>query len=238
MQTTKWGPPGWRLLHSISSIYPTDPNPQDRYIYQFFFTQISNVLPCIYCRQSYRQFIAELPIQPWLDSRQSLMYYLYLIHNKVNDKLRQQGYLNSPNPPFKEVLGMYDREKTYQDSGWDFLYAIAFNYPVNPHESDKYNYKIFFQQLKRLLPYEPVRSSYATYINSHPIEDALSGRDDLIEWFYAAHHAVAKDLGFSKFPNYDEICQKYEDFRAACNLSKANTCRTAVKHTLSATIVD
>ncbi len=226
MQTTKWGPPGWRLLFAIASNYPEQPTPQDRLVYQFIFTQISNILPCIFCRQSYRQFIQELPIDTWLDDRRSLMYHLYLIHNKVNDKLRKQGYLHYPNPPFQEVEAMYNREKTYQDCGWDFLYAVVFNYPIVPQESDQYNYYMFFHKLKLVLPYEPVRASYAKFFNSHPLKSSLTDRDALIKWFYLAHQTIARDLGLSQFPKYEDVCEKYEDFRASCNIQKANTCRT------------
>lgn len=229
MQTTKWGPPGWRLLFAIASNYPEQPTERDRILYKFMFTLISNIFPCIYCRQSYRQFIQELPIDGWLDNRRSLMYHLYLIHNKVNGKLRQQGYLNHLNPSFKEVEAQYTREKTYQDCGWDFLYAIVFNYPVTPQESDRYNYEMFFQKLKLLLPYEPVRASYAKYLSLHPIKESLSSRDVLIQWFYNAHQAIAHDLGLSQFPKYEDVCEKYEDFRASCNTTKTNTCRTSAK---------
>jgi hypothetical protein len=231
MQTTKWGPAGWRLLFAIASNYPDQPTSQDRLLYQFIYTHIANILPCVFCRQSYRQFTQELPIDNWLDNRHTLMYHLYLIHNKVNDKLRQQGYLHYPNPPFQEVEAQYLREKTYQDCGWDFLYAIIFNYPITPHESDKYNYNMFFHKLKLLLPYEPVRASYAKYWTSHPITNSLSCRDTLIHWFYDAHQAIAHDLGLSQFPKYEDVCEKYEDFRASCNIKKTNTCRTSAKTT-------
>ena len=73
MQTTKWGPPGWRLLTSIASNYPQNPTDCDKKLYQCFFCHLGNVLPCIYCRKSYRQFIGELPMKDWIkNSKQSM----------------------------------------------------------------------------------------------------------------------------------------------------------------------
>src|SRR2546422_732439 len=86
MQTVKWGPPGWRLLNSIIFNYPEKPTLCDRKLYLCFFCHVGNVLPCIYCRRSYRQFIDELPVKDWLNNAKDLRYHYYLIHNKVNNK--------------------------------------------------------------------------------------------------------------------------------------------------------
>lgn len=108
MKTTKWGPPGWQFLHTIAHNYPEVPTVQDKINYKLFYAQCEHMLPCKYCRQSYQQYIIELPIDDFLDCRASVAYWLYLIHNKVNDKLRQQGYPVSENPPFMEVCGKYE----------------------------------------------------------------------------------------------------------------------------------
>ena len=148
MQTTKWGKPGWRLKHSVASEYPDNPSIDDKKLYKCFICHMANVLPCIYCRLSYRQFIGELNIDDGLKDKHSINHLIYSVHNKVNDKLRTQGYLNNINPSFDQIEKKYNRPKVYEDCGWDFLYAIAYNYPINPSECDKYNYKIFFTKLK------------------------------------------------------------------------------------------
>ena len=76
---------------------------------KLFFAQAENLLPCKYCRESYRGYIRELPIDNFLDSRASLAYWLYQIHNKVNDKLRKQGYLVEDDPEFMEVCRKYEQ---------------------------------------------------------------------------------------------------------------------------------
>jgi hypothetical protein len=53
-------------------------------------TSLKDTLPCIYCRRSYAVFLKELPIENHLRSRQSMMKWLYLIHDKVNQKLIAQ----------------------------------------------------------------------------------------------------------------------------------------------------
>ena len=235
MQTTKWGPPGWRFLHSIVSEYPNEPTIDEKNIYKCFIIHIANILPCIYCRISYRIFVNELNIINWLKNKRSLTYLLYLIHNKVNDKLRHQGYLNTENPSFIEIEKEYNRPKIYEDCGWDFMYAIAYNYPVNPSECDKYNHKIFFTKLKYVIPYLPAKKLYQKYLCQYPVNNYLQNRQTLTLWFYNIHKKISKKLineGFLQniySPlSYFNTTEKYENFRASCQTNsflKSNTCR-------------
>ena len=122
MQTTKWGPDAWCLFGSIVANYPCNPSESDKRLYQCFFCHLGNILPCIYCRLSYREYIEELPIQDWLSNCKKLRYFLYLFHNKVNGKLRSQGYLKTPNPLFSKIEKEYNKPIVYNNCGWDFLY--------------------------------------------------------------------------------------------------------------------
>ena len=103
----------------------------------FFFNTLQYVLPCKYCRQSLKIFYEELPIEPYLKNKKKLSYWLYLIHNKVNKKLRDQGLNDNKNPTFKEVVKKYDEiNKTNSNkdicelSYWDFLYCYCFYFLV------------------------------------------------------------------------------------------------------------
>lgn len=105
--TSTWGSPGWFFLHSVTAGYPVDPdefdsrngNPvgQTRREYKTFFTTAGSVLPCKFCRDSYKAFIRDLPIDRYIHSRASLFEWLFKIHNKVNEKLgvRQETDLES-----------------------------------------------------------------------------------------------------------------------------------------------
>lgn len=109
MQTSKWGPYLWKSIHAIAHNY--DPNNHDPDDYRNFFENLGKVLPCKYCRQSYQEFFAELPIDDYLDSQKNMAYWMYLMHNKVNEKLRKQGLLETPDPSFASVYQKYDQWK-------------------------------------------------------------------------------------------------------------------------------
>ena len=106
MMTKVWGPPGWMFLHSITMGYPIKINEYDeKHIIRKnkikdFFESIGYVFPCRYCRESYQDFIKEIPIDNYLHSRKDLTLWLYKIHNKVNDKL---GVPQCDIPSFEEI---------------------------------------------------------------------------------------------------------------------------------------
>ena len=243
MQTTKWGPPGWKFLHSIISEYPNDPTIDEKNIYKCFISHIANILPCIYCRISYRNFVNELSIVSWLKNKRRLTYYFYLIHNKVNDKLRQQGYLNDKNPSFSQIEQKYKRSKVYTDCGWDFIYAITYNYPINPSDCDKYNHKIFFTKLKYVMPYLPVKQLYQKYFCQYPVNNYLHNRQTLTLWFYNIHKRIIENLIHEGFLennyytlSYFETTTKYENFRASCQTNSfqtSNSCRLPSNNSIS-----
>jgi len=106
MDTRFWGKPGHKLLHSIAYCYSFNNDDYNNYNnnnvkkMNIFMTSLKHILPCIYCRRSYSKYIKEIPIKDFNneENKYNIFKWLYLIHNKINDKLRKQGYLNEKNP--------------------------------------------------------------------------------------------------------------------------------------------
>ena len=97
MMTKVWGPAGWLFLHCVTLGYPQDPDAYDlengkpqgfsKAHYKDFFYEVGYILPCKYCRDSYREFMREDPVEEHLSSRDTLIKWLWDMHNKVNTKL-------------------------------------------------------------------------------------------------------------------------------------------------------
>ena len=154
MDTRFWGPSGWRLLHLITFTY----EPSHRAKVRKFFETLPYVLPCKFCRCSLSEYMDDDPVQDALESRKSLTKWLWRIHNKVNDKLRDQGLAQESNPPFDAVKEVYE-ERVQQGciktefEGWDFLFSVAENHPFSqssknslpmegcPNDTDKLCFK-------------------------------------------------------------------------------------------------
>ena len=52
-----WGPPKWRFLHSLSFSPSVHEYPAES---SAFLETLEEVLPCIYCRESYKTFLPRL----------------------------------------------------------------------------------------------------------------------------------------------------------------------------------
>lgn len=88
--TKIWGGPGWIFNHSITFGYPLNPTLEQKEKYRNYFVSLGDVLPCKYCRESYRKFITSgktALTDNALGNRHTLTKWLYDVHNAVNDKL-------------------------------------------------------------------------------------------------------------------------------------------------------
>jgi len=154
MNVSKWGPGGWIFLHSITFNYPLEPTDLDKNNYKIYFNSLKNILPCKYCRQSYDIYIKYIPIDQFLDSRIGVVYWLYRIHNLINDKI----YCN--NEDYENVIRKYEdirakcgrmakdgmQDKLYKTCK-EKIHKIDTNYLNNFLESSK-KYKLIFDNFQ------------------------------------------------------------------------------------------
>lgn len=100
-----FGPPGWHFLHSVAAGYPEkDVSVDIKEQYRIFFTMVGNVLPCETCRVNYVNNLKRLPIEEFLDTRKDLSYWIYQIHNFVNEETGK-----NVNISFDDVYEKYTR---------------------------------------------------------------------------------------------------------------------------------
>jgi hypothetical protein len=130
MDTRFWGPSGWRLLHLIS-FQKSKQSTKDTNNLHNFFTLVSYILPCKYCRASFTDYLAADPIPT---DANNFPHWLFRIHNRVNGKLREQKLLETPDPKWLEIKKRYENWILAPCSiqrlvGWDFLYSIAYTTP-------------------------------------------------------------------------------------------------------------
>lgn len=125
MLTKIWGPGMWIALHTITFGYPIKPTQEQKIYYKNFFFNLGNVIPCSYCRDSYNNFIKSKPSildDNVMKNRITLSYWLYKIHNRVNDKLGIDYQVS-----FDDVIERYE---TYRAK-------CATNKNINKKEKEK-----------------------------------------------------------------------------------------------------
>ena len=78
--------------------------------------------------------------------------------------------------------------------GWKFMHYVSLGYPVNPTESEKQNYKIFYTSLQHILPCDKCAQNYSHNLQKYPIDNHLESRDTLIKWAIDIHNQVNNEL--------------------------------------------
>ena len=89
MDNKIWGPYFWFTLHTITLGYSDNPTYQDKRRYNDFFSSVQYILPCEKCREHYRTHLNNFPISISLDNKESLVQWLFNLHNQVNISLNK-----------------------------------------------------------------------------------------------------------------------------------------------------
>ena len=105
MQSNKWGAHAWEFFHTITFNYPLKPSYEIKEQNRHFFENIRHILPCNICKESFTFFYEHIPIDYFLDDRNGVVYWLYVMHNIINLKL---GY-NTVN--LKYVILKYENNR-------------------------------------------------------------------------------------------------------------------------------
>ena len=114
-------------------------------------------------------------------------------------------------------------------TGWVFLHAVTFGYPMDPAKFDESNklapgttmdrYKTFFETCGFVFPCRYCRESYQEFIADDPPSKALENRESLTRWLWRIHERVNTKLQ-KKGITYEELVERYEAFRAKCDAKK------------------
>ena len=91
MDNKIWGPYFWFTLHTITLGYSDNPTYQDKRRYNDFFSSVQYILPCEKCREHYRTHLNNFPISISLDNKESLVQWLFNLHNQVNISLNKEA---------------------------------------------------------------------------------------------------------------------------------------------------
>jgi hypothetical protein len=226
MDTRFWGPSGWQLFHAITF---TKGNTDSK---KKFFTAMKDVLPCKYCRESTNQFMKELPIP------NNIAFWLYELHNKVNEKLADQHEKDktvekpAPSPSFEEVVTKYHKILKSKEGilGRDFLFSVAYNYDPEIHRAanEKFWDELlilypFYQQRK--LMFKPDLSSSKTYLKDVHSMFAKMGESDSLK--SVTQQLAYYKSGCTKKTYKGKTCRKLQSGGYTKNRDRKKTHRIA-----------
>lgn len=110
---------------------------------------------------------------------------------------------------------------------WFVIHTISFNYPNNPTEEDKERYKNFVYSLQHVLPCKYCRINLQKNFKKMPItEEVLQDRTSFSKYIYDLHNLVNEMLGKKKHLTFEDVRDRYENFRSRCTTGKKKHRRT------------
>ena len=92
-----WGPSAWRAMHSMAATY----DPDHAEAFRSYINSLVGALPCIACRRHWAENLRAYPVDNYLDRRENLFFWTYLMHDQVNKQLGKVS------PPYDSVVAMY-----------------------------------------------------------------------------------------------------------------------------------
>lgn len=111
--------------------------------------------------------------------------------------------------------------KIWGPAVWHMLHTISFNYPVNPTNEDKKNYRNFILSLQNVLPCKYCRMNLKTNLKQMPLTiNHMKNRDSFSRYIYDLHELVNKMLKKKSGLTYCDVRERYEHFRSRCTEDK------------------
>lgn len=102
---------------------------------------------------------------------------------------------------------------------WHFLHTLSFNYPVQPTEEQKMEYREFILKLKYVLPCGKCRKNLRKNFKVLPLtKDKMESRGTFSHYIYELHELINKMLCKKSYLTYEDVRERYEHFRSRCTL--------------------
>lgn len=138
MNSSKFGPLAWHIAHTLPKLlYEVDTTEWSESTIEAFVLFMSSkamILPCVYCRESYRIFIRVLDLRKWFQGPRRLQpvsgatanQYLFTLHNLVNQKLDKPWQFDMQTAIATQLLV---DERALMTTLFEWLYILFGNYP-------------------------------------------------------------------------------------------------------------
>ena len=105
--TRCFGSAAWFTMEIFAMGYPlSNPTKKQKSDYKRFYKSFGDTLPCNLCRDSFKKFVKEIPLDDKaLSGRKKLVFWVFKMHNRVNKKLSCKEFTRKD---------MEDRYKFYE----------------------------------------------------------------------------------------------------------------------------
>ncbi len=84
-----WGKHYWFFLDTVAMTYPNHPNDTIKKKYYDFIMNLPLFIPISSISTDFEKLLNLYPVSPYLDNKESLIRWMWFIHNKINEKLEK-----------------------------------------------------------------------------------------------------------------------------------------------------
>ena len=138
---------------------------------------------------------------------------------KINTQHNFEGKITKNNIFNEKDYNSNDGMITYiwGPSLWHVLHTISFNYPVNPTNKNKIDYYKYIKNLKNILPCKYCRDNLKKNFKILPLtKNVFNNRYSFSKYIYDLHELINKMLNKNSNLTYNEVRDRYENFRSRC----------------------
>ena len=208
MNTKLWGCALWRLMTDVG--YRAD-RVQDTRVLPYvstWYQSLAFLLPCKYCRQSYRQFVRSVDVRTYTQQRR-LVEWVWKVKELVNDKLHVPESGRLSHDVFERRVNSMTHS-AHPDDLFDFLAILGLNY--NPQDALKRKYMtVFHAVLSLVLPY----ANLIPILERNPLKPTdLVSRASYLDYVYRLRSAFHRHTKLPPLPPQGELWKRYENVRA------------------------
>ena len=92
MGPSVWGPIFWKTMHIVSLGYSNFPTETEQQAAIHFFESLQYMIPCPICKEHYKHNLELMPVKDAIKNKQTLIRWMYNMHNAVNKQLGKPEY--------------------------------------------------------------------------------------------------------------------------------------------------
>jgi len=170
--TEYWGPRKWIFLHSIVSCYPNEPTHAQKLLYLRTINLVVRFIPCPICKKHFQKLLKQYPIFPNITCKTKLRNYFFMLHNKVNKRLKKRKFSKGK---MKEKYSQPDH-KTINE------YIIYLKGRASAGIINNTHFIEFITLLQIVYPCNKCRMRLCKYQRKDPLSKYLHSRDKTDKW--------------------------------------------------------
>ena len=171
--TDFWGPKLWHLMHTVSFNANDHFSIAEKKMLFYFYKNIGNMIPCVFCRNNYKRHLIEYPIEHHLDNKTTLCNWV--INKKLLDY--KEAYENHKKIDVSKIIYIFR-----------YLNNLAF---LNRNINSLNNLLNFYRNLQYVYPTQKGRKLLIHFFTNYPILNQYANSNYFKTWYFNLERLIS-----------------------------------------------